>query len=230
MNGPSSLRSMHSRLRRRPRGTPIAAVILLGLACGAVGIAGAAPPCTPCALIIADNAMYDRSTTPSHGQLLKQKNPSSSTALDGLQLKGWVPSTNFQAWTPSSAGAAVCFSDQNPAGTFTGTTETLTGQAFDGSKGWTSNGSGTSHKYLDVSSPPKIVKAKVTQYSSGDWKFLVKIKNADGSYGSETPSADRPASATLYFGTAGADGCAHTTFGASDCEDNASSTNETCVR
>jgi len=224
MQNSRSLRLLPS-LRQR-----IVTVALVGLACGAAGTAGAAPPCAPCALIIADNAMYDTQTTPSHRQLLKQLRLSTNTSADGLSLKGWVPSTNFMAWTPSSAGASVCFSDGNAAGVFTGTTETLTGQAFDGMKGWVSNGAGTSHKYTDVSTPPKTVKAKVKQFATGDWKILVSIKNADGSYGSPTANADRPATATFYFGTGGADGCAHTTFGASDCEDNAASTNETCSR
>jgi len=63
------------------------------------------------------------------------------------------------------------------------------------------------------------------------WKVLVSIKNADGSYGTTTPNADRPATATVYFRTPGGlSGCGHTTFVATDCEDNASSTTEVCRR
>ena len=230
MNGPRSLRSMPARLRRHPAWGSIAVVILLGLVSSMARTAGAATPCAPCALPIADNAMLDKSTTPAHAQLLGQKNLGSSTGSDGLKVKGWIPNTNFQAWNPEADGAEVCFSDGNPAGTFTGTTETLTGQAFDGTKGWVSNGSGTSHTYVDRSTAGKIVKAKVVQTPTA-WKVLVSIKNADGSYGTTTPNADRPATATVYFRTPGGlSGCGHTTFVATDCEDNASSTTEVCRR
>src|SRR5438309_8520037 len=178
MNGPRSLRSIPARLRRHPAWGSIAVVILLGLVSSMARTAGAATPCAPCALLIADNAMLDKSTTPAHAQLLGQKNLGSSTGSDGLKVKGWIPNTNFQAWNPEADGAEVCFSDGNPAGTFTGTTETLTGQAFDGTKGWVSNGSGTSHMYVDRSTAGKIVKAKVVQTPTA-WKVLVSIKNAD---------------------------------------------------
>ena len=88
MNGPRSLRSMPARLRRHPAWGSIAVVILPGLVSSMARTAGAATPCAPCALLIADNAMLDKSTTPAHAQLLGQKNLGSSTGSDGLKVKG----------------------------------------------------------------------------------------------------------------------------------------------
>ena len=229
MNGSKSSRSGQGRLRRHGSSGSIVAFVLVGLASGVVGTASAAPPCAPCALLIADNAMFDKSTNPAHAQILGQKGLGNDTGSDGLKLKGSVPPTNFQAWNPEADGGQVCFADGNPAGNFNGTTETLTGQPFDGTKGWTSNSAGTSHKYTDKSTAGKTVKAKVVQTSSA-WKVVVSIKNVNNAYGQVTPNADRPATATVYFNGPGASGCAHTTFVATDCEDNAASTSETCKR
>src|SRR5262249_58837344 len=128
---------------RTGRGGSVGALFLGGLASGVVGTAGAAPPWGRCALLIADNAMFEKSTTPAHAQFLGQRGLGNDIGPDGLKLKGTVPPTNFQAWNLEADGGQVCFADGNPAGSFNGTTETLTGQPFDGTKGWSSNGAGT---------------------------------------------------------------------------------------